>query len=292
MTIIPKKIAIIGVGLIGGSIALGLKKRLGPKITILGTCFNPKRSLLAQKNKIIDQVWNSDDKIDTDCNLIIISTPILSVIPILKKILTNLPAGSLIIDVSSTKEDICNRVVEVLPKNIFFLGTHPIAGSQLTGFENASNHLFINKPWVICPTGQTSPKSLNIVKKLIKILGAKSITISPNTHDQLVSWSSHLSLITSCILFSTVSKQKRWRVIANIAFAGLIDTTRLASHNPDLNMGIIKTNRKNIIHSLCAYKKEIDEFMKILKKNDDEKILNYFIRAKTLRDKWLAKFNK
>src|SRR3990167_7911858 len=117
--IIPKKITIIGVGLIGGSIALNIKKQFGAKITILGCCNDPKRALLAKKRGIIDKVITLEKRLPTSCQLIIISTPILSVIRIVKKINHHLTYGSLIIDTASTKEFIGKEIEKIKQKKFF-----------------------------------------------------------------------------------------------------------------------------------------------------------------------------
>ncbi|MBI4990915.1 prephenate dehydrogenase/arogenate dehydrogenase family protein, partial [Candidatus Gottesmanbacteria bacterium] len=133
---LPKKITIIGVGLIGGSIALGLKMHLASKITIVGLCNDPKRAKLAQEKGLIDQAIFDLKNIPKTTGLVIIATPIssnLSILPQLSKIVAR---NCLIVDVGSTKEMVIKSVESKFP-NLHFIGTHPMAGNDLTGFENA-----------------------------------------------------------------------------------------------------------------------------------------------------------
>ncbi|MCJ7740464.1 prephenate dehydrogenase [Candidatus Microgenomates bacterium] len=288
MTInLPKKIAIIGVGLIGGSIALGLKKALGDKISVSGSCSDLKRAQRAQKMGIIDEIISPDKRSLTDCSLVIISTPINSVITTVKQLIPLLAPNTLMIDVSSTKRIICEEINKFLPVNLFFLGTHPMAGSELSGFENASADLFTNKPWIVCPNQETRRNNLLPIKSLIQILKAKPIIMTPAQHDKLVAWASHLFLIVSSILVSAVSKQSRWEEIARIASTGFCDTTRLASHDPDLKTEIIKTNKKNITDCLLKVRNEIDDFIILLEQNRFRDIRQYMNKTKSVRDNYL-----
>src|SRR3989344_109421 len=158
----PKKVAIIGTGLIGGSIALGLKKELGSKISILGACSNPRRSMMVKKAGIIDKVLDLSSNQTIKSKLVIIAVPILQVIPVIKKILPRLSENTLIIDVASTKEEICEAVKEELSEKITFIGTHPMAGTEKSGFENANANLFENKPWIICPDRNTKIGNIHL----------------------------------------------------------------------------------------------------------------------------------
>lgn len=281
------KIAIIGVGLIGGSIALGLKRRLDHKVTILGSCSSPERTLLTQKENIIDIPLERVENIPSDCKLVVIATPIHSVLPTIKKIEPHLFAETLIIDVSSTKEIICRKTRTLLPKNIFFLGTHPMAGSEFEGYENAKADLFVNKPWIICPTNNSQSYHVNLIKRLILILGGEPIEMSPPEHDQLVASASHLPILASSLLFETVSKNKNWSIIKTIASTGLQDVTRLASDNTTMKMGIIETNKGNVIVSLKQLKSSIEHFIADINQNKLCNVKNNLSLIKLRRDEWI-----
>jgi len=279
----PKKIAIIGVGLIGGSIALGLKQHLGAKITILGSCNNIERTKKAKESGIIDEVidLHAQPQGLRSVTLIIIATPVGETIKLLELISKIKIKNCLIVDVGSTKEFVINTANQFLGPNISFIGTHPMAGSELSGFENADPNLFRNKPWIVCSNNHP------IISELIDILGAKKILMDAKKHDELTSWASHLNLVSSSILINAIGKQKNWPEVAKIASTGFRDTTRLASSNVEMKKDIIFTNKKNIIGSLIKFQKEIEVFVKLLQNNDTFKISNYLSTAKTIRDNWI-----
>ncbi|MBI2611833.1 prephenate dehydrogenase/arogenate dehydrogenase family protein, partial [Candidatus Gottesmanbacteria bacterium] len=168
---LPAKIAILGVGLIGGSIALGLKKRLGTKVAILGACSTPKRAKMALNKDTIDIAVADPQKMPQNVGLIILSAPISVNIRLLNSL--KLPK-SLIIDVGSTKEAIYRR----LPPHIRFIGTHPMAGGEKAGFEHAAPDLFVGKPWIVCESHNARSSDVQIVNDLITILGGKKIVMT------------------------------------------------------------------------------------------------------------------
>lgn len=279
----PKKVAILGLGLIGGSIAMGLKKHFRSKINILGSCSKLERTKKAKESGIIDEV------IDLHAQplglrvvtLIILATPVGETIKLLKLFSKIKFKNCLIIDVGSTKEFVINAANQFIGPNTLFIGTHPMAGSELSGFENADPNLFRNKPWIICA------KNHPVVSELIDILGAKKILMDAKKHDEFSTWASHLNLVTSSILINTIGSQKNWPEIAKIASTGFRDTTRLASSNVEMKRDIILTNKENVTKSLSSFQKEIGNFISILNSNNTDQLTNYLSNAKTIRDNWL-----
>lgn len=285
---LPKRITVVGVGLIGGSIALGLKMHLASKISILGLCNDPERAKLAQKEGIIDQAIFNLAQIPRIDNLIILATPISTIIKILPALAKLRLKECLTIDVGSTKREIVNFAAVNFP-SFPFVGTHPMAGKEYSGFKNADPFLFKNKPWIVCPVDNIKSTHLEIVNWLINILGAKKIIMSAKKHDQVLAFASHLWLILSSISVSIAAKQPQWKIIAQVASTGFRDITRLASHSPEMKTDIIFSSKNNIISVLQETKEEIDNFLDILTKNDANKLLTYLRESKIIRDYWLAK---
>ncbi len=287
MTNFPSKIAIIGVGLIGGSIALGLKKHFGSKITILGSCNSPRRAKLAVKLRIIDHYLARLESLPKDTGLVILASPISVNLNLLKTLQKISLSEATIIDVGSTKQSISELSIDLSITS--FLGTHPMAGSEFTGFESANPHLFINKPWVICPSTHTRKDDFAIVQELVKILGARPILMNPKQHDQVSLWASHIPLILASMLINAANKDKNWEEVATIASSGFRDTTRLGSSDPQLKTDIIFTNKENIRKALKVLKIEIDTFSKLFDKGN-KSIFNYFKNSKSIRDNWLTNY--
>lgn len=286
-TQLPNKIVIIGVGLIGGSIALGLRKRCGNKITIVGSCSDPERSKLAKSLKIVDKIIKDTGDIPADSQLIILATPVQTTIHILTKLAKTIKHPALIIDVGSTKKIVCHHARVILPGWLGFIGTHPMAGKETAGFEAAESNLFRNKPWIICASRTTDKNQLVRVKNLVKLLGSKPVIMDPVRHDQIIAWASHLPLVLTSILVSSITKQPEWRNIAKIASTGFRDTTRLASENPIMKKDIVLTNNENLLTALKHIRQEIDIFSDFLTQGDDKAIFTYFNRAKLERDNFL-----
>lgn len=285
---ISEKIAIIGVGLIGGSIALGLKQHYKSKITIYGACRDPKRAENAIKQGIIDRAIYDVKKIPTDMDLIILAVPVKTEVEILKALAKISFKNCLILDVGSTKKFILQQVQRILPGEISFIGTHPMAGKELSGFENSSPSLFVKKPWIVCPSLSVKTEDINIIKKLITALGAKIFMMDAETHDELTSWISHLQLSLSSILVNTIAREKKWEIMGKIASGGFRDSTRSASNNSEMKTDIILTNKANIITSLNKVNREINKFSKMIERSNDKEILKYFSTAKEIRNHWLS----
>lgn len=284
-SVIPKKIAILGVGLIGGSIALGLKRQLGSKITVFGLCSSLKRAQLAKAMNIVDKPLSSPREIPKNIDLIILAAPISINLDLLKRVAKLSLPNALIIDVGSTKKSICDLSAKLPVKS--FLGTHPMAGKENTGIENTDIHLFESKSWIICPTEISSQSDIDKVSTIIKLLGAKPMLLDAQTHDSLTAWVSHLPLISSSILFKSIASNAKWSKIAEIASSGFRDTTRLASANPVMKRDILLTNKKNVIDSLVAFDKEIKHFINLLKKDKEQTMYEYFKFTKLKRDMWI-----
>ena len=290
MKIFPKKIAIIGVGLIGGSIALGLKKHFGSKINIFGLCRSAKRGKKAVESGIIDKAISDVKSIPSDIDLIIIATPISEILEILNRI-ARIPLKSyLVFDVGSTKKIITDAAAKILPKNALFIGTHPMAGSEMSGFENADPNLFRNKPWIVCSALPTTNRQLSTIKNLIDALGAKFILMNAKMHDGLTVWASHIFLAVSSILIGLITKKEAVKEIAKIASTGFRDTTRLASDNPKMKTDIFLTNKDNVINSLDCLIEEINYFKELLIRENEREVLHYLMNSKLQRDNWLAQY--
>lgn len=284
---LPKKITIIGVGLIGGSIALGLKNRFGNHITMRGCCQSQSRAQKAKKLGIIDTVITLKT-IPKDTELLVLATPVLTARKLLGEIQPQISSQCIVIDVGSTKEFICKSAAQKKFNRLRFIGTHPMAGSECSGFECSDGHLFRNKAWIMCPTENTDPGDINTIQTLITSLGAKPIQMTPKLHDESVSLVSHLPLALASILAHLVTKDRFWKMGKKIASSGFRETTRLASFDPRLKTDILLTNKENTILALKKMKNEIDAFLCILKRERKEDVLTYLLSAKEQREKWIT----
>lgn len=283
MNIKKMRIAIIGVGLIGGSIALAMKNRLKDNVIISGLCQSKQRTRDALQKGIIDDIFSFDKKEKYD--FIILATPIGETLLLLGQLAPSNIQDAIVIDCGGTKVAICQKAQEKHSDS--FIGTHPMAGSEVSGFEGASPFLFVNKPWIICPLKKTNPKNIKKVQELIKITGAIPTLLTPEVHDKDVTWASHIHLILASILLETVKTNSDWKMIEKIASTGFRDTTRLASHSPNIKVDIAVTNSENIQKSLVLFQKSLTDFLTMLKKQNQTEMLTYFNNSKEIRDEWI-----
>lgn len=260
-----KNIYIIGIGLIGGSFALNIKK-LYPKATIFGIDNNSAHLEEALSLNIIDDKAEVN-KIE-NADLIVLAIPVDSSVVELPKILDTISDNTLVIDVGSTKTDIC-KVVTNHPKRRNFLATHPISGTEFSGPQAAFLELFQKKTNIICEVEKTAFKLQERALKLFLAMGLRIRYMNPEAHDKHIAYVSHLSHISSFMLGKTViNKEKNERDIFDMAGSGFESTVRLAKSSPEMWTPIFKQNKDNVIETLNDYINNLTQF-KIMMENDD-----------------------
>lgn len=266
-----KNIYIIGVGLIGGSFALNLKK-LNPDAVIYGIDTNKEHLNEALSLHIIDKKAEFNDLEKAD--LIVLSIPVdISVIE-LPKILDIISDDALVIDVGSTKSDICS-IVKNHPKRRNFLATHPISGTEFSGPKAAFLDLFQNKTNIICEVEQTAFKIQQKAIELFVNIGMRIRYMNPEAHDKHIAYMSHLSHISSFMLGKTViDKEKNERDIFDMAGSGFESTVRLAKSSPEMWTPIFKQNKDNVIETLEDYINNLTQFKNMMKNDDFEAVFN------------------
>lgn len=260
-----KNIYIIGIGLIGGSLALNIKK-LNPNAVIYGIDNNAEHLEEALSLNIIDAEAKIDDIVNAD--LVVLSIPVDSSVTELPKILDNISDDTLVIDVGSTKTDICN-VVANHPKRRNFLATHPISGTEFSGPKAAFLELFQNKTNIICEVEKTAFKLQQKAIDLFVNIGMRIRYMNPEAHDKHIAYMSHLSHISSFMLGKTViDKEKNERDIFDMAGSGFESTVRLAKSSPEMWTPIFKQNKTNVIETLEDYIKNLTQFKELIQRDD------------------------
>lgn len=276
-----KNIYIIGVGLIGGSLALELK-RLDPTVTIYG--ISRKESTLDEaialnlidKKATIDAIGNAD--------LVILSIPVDASVKLLPTLLDNISETGLVIDVGSTKEAIC-KIVKNHPKRKHFLAMHPIAGTEFSGPKAAIYDLFQNKTNIICEEEKTDETLKDKVLNFFTAIGMNLRRMNPESHDKHIAYVSHLSHISSFMLGKTViEKEKNERNIFDMAGSGFASTVRLAKSSPEMWSPIFRQNKENVIESLEEYITNLTHFRDMMKKDDFEAIYNEMKNTNHIKD--------
>ena len=264
------KVGIVGLGLIGGSIGLKLKD-LYDNITIYGYDIDDNSVSYCLKNKIIDVKF--DEQFISEFDFIFLAIPVESIKNQLPDYLNKTSDNTLIIDLGSTKFQICNSV-ENHQNRKNYLAAHPIAGTEFSGPNSAKKDLFNDKVMILCDTEKTDPNLLLDAKKIIKSLGMSIKTMNSKEHDKHIAYVSHLSHISSFMLGKTVmDKEDDDHAIYNMAGSGFESTVRLAKSSPEMWSSIFVENKKNIVESLDEYISNINNFKKLIEISD-QKTLN------------------
>jgi prephenate dehydrogenase len=264
------KVGIVGLGLIGGSIGLKLKD-LYDNIIIYGYDIDDDSVSYCLKNKIIDVKF--DEELISELDFLFLAIPVESIKKQLSDYLNKTSNKTLIIDLGSTKFQICNSV-ESNQNRKNYLAAHPIAGTEFSGPNSAKKDLFNDKVMILCDTEKTDPNLLLDAKKIIKSLGMSIKTMNSKEHDKHIAYVSHLSHISSFMLGKTVmDKEDDEHAIYNMAGSGFESTVRLANSSPEMWSSIFVENKKNIIESLDEYISNINNFKKLIEVSD-QKTLN------------------
>ncbi|MCS7180999.1 MAG: prephenate dehydrogenase [bacterium] len=275
-----KKIGIIGLGLIGGSLAFEIKKR---KIAdkVIGFSSKIKTMEKALREGIIDEFYDCPEKLIENTDFLILSTPISALYNYIKIIKVTNPK-IFFTDVASVKKVICENVEKIIGENSNFVGSHPIAGSEKSGIENIKDGLFENKIVIITPTKNTNKNVKKKVKLLWEKLGSKVYIMDPEQHDKILGFTSHLPHLLIYTLLSVGEKNKE--ILKKFFGSGFFDTTRIGKSNPEMWTDIFLENKINILDWTKKFEDEINKLKIILKRNEREKLYKFLKRAKIFRE--------
>jgi prephenate dehydrogenase len=283
-----RKITIIGVGLLGGSIGLAVRRRKLARQTAgfvrrtasLKDCERAGAVDFATTD-LLAGVWDAD--------LVILCTPLSQMRSRVREMLPTLKRGAIVTDVGSVKASVVRELESLVAKaGAHFVGSHPMAGAEKTGVSSARADLFVNTVCVMTPTKKTNQAALKKVGQFWRAVGSRVLELKPEVHDVLVSRSSHLPHILAATLASHVLNPAQPKHQAALCANGFRDTTRIASGSPEMWRDIALANRKNLGRSLDAFIADLKKFKCLVKKGDAKAITKFFETAKKRRDNWCA----
>jgi prephenate dehydrogenase len=277
-------VAIVGTGLIGGSVGLGLKER-GLATAVIGVGHRKVSINKALKIRAIDEGSTSIEKAAKQADIIILATSVNLIPDYAKKIIPLMKKTAILTDVGSTKNYIVSQVNDEIKRTCGsgksnFIGAHPLAGSEQRGIDSARPDLFEESVCVLTPTNLNSKKSITRLSNMWKALGARISIMTPSKHDEILALVSHLPHFVASSLAGVID-EKYWKFAAS----GLRDTTRIASGDPDLWLSISKQNKQKIIEALRCFSEEVECMINDLERGNDKKLLGRLKKAKTVRDK-------
>ncbi len=276
-----KNIFIIGVGLIGGSFALDIKK-LNPECTIYGIDKNETHLDEAIKLGVIDKKAKLEDLENAD--LAILAIPVDAALNVLPIVLDHVSDKAIVFDAGSTKEDICTKVKDH-PKRRNYLAVHPISGTEHSGPSAAIYGLYKNKTNIICEVEETAFKLQEKALKLFSELGMRIRYMNPKAHDKHIAYVSHLSHISAFMLGKTViDKEKNERDIFDMAGSGFESTVRLAKSSPAMWTPIFEQNKTNVIETLDEYINNLQHFKKLMQDGNFEEVYKEMETTNHIKD--------
>lgn len=276
-----RQITIIGMGLLGGSVALAISRSL-PAVTVVGYTHRAttrrRARRLAVANKIVDDIRRSVAGAD----LVIVATPIGTFEQIFSEIADALPPGSIVTDIGSTKALPHHWANKMLPKTVHYVGSHPIAGSEQRGIEFARADLFDQATCILTTTKETNRQAVQILKRFWTDLGCSVKIVSPAEHDRILANISHLPHVTAVALVNANKSEE-----LKLAGKGFLDTSRIASGPPNIWADVLLTNPNNIARSIDKIITELSKLKKAIKHQDKRQIEKLLEAARNKRNKLL-----
>lgn len=271
-------ITIVGLGLIGGSMALALKK-LNPT-AIWGIDNNKKTLNLAISNSIINENISDSEKIKRSDIILICLYP-KDTIKFIKNNINNFKSGAIITDVSGMKEDLIHEINSLERKDIIFIGGHPMAGKEVSGFENADINLFHGCNYFIVPSQKCNNEAIEIYKKILNSIGCKKvINVEAGEHDKIIAYISHLPHIIAVAL---INAEKNNLSLNNMIGGSFRDATRVADINTRLWSELFLDNKRNILPVIDDFISSLSDIKKTLEKDDQLHLENLLISASQKR---------
>lgn len=275
-------VSIIGLGLIGGSLAKALRQNCTSiNIYAVDNCDESLR--MSEQEGIINKGFRECCSEIFNSDIIFVCTPIRKAIEFISLLSKNVKDSCIITDVASTKNEIC-KFIEGLEKPPIFIGGHPMAGTEKSGYVNSFSHLFQNAYYVLTPTKTTTEDTLSSLTGLVNSIGAIPITVSPQKHDIVTGCISHVPHIIASTLVTLAKSENDSELIKLLAAGGFKDITRIASSNPTMWENVVLSNSTVIIELLNKCKKIIDNTICNISESNNAEIYNFFSNAKNFRD--------
>ncbi|MCY4171182.1 MAG: prephenate dehydrogenase/arogenate dehydrogenase family protein [Bacteroidetes bacterium] len=252
-----ERVAIIGIGVIGGSIALAWKERL-PALHVIGY---DKPQILedARQRGIIDHQASSLSDAVSHADVVFIAVPLDLTKHVMESIAPHLPLHTIVTDVGSVKQPVIENANRLLPESTCFIGGHPMTGSELSGLEGADAFLFENSLYILCPEESVDPKQYSMVEDLIEATGARVVSINAATHDKIVASVSHLPQLVATTLVNVASDQHLSDALTlQLAAGGFRDMTRIASSSFDMWASVLEQNSSEVEIALTSMIDHLD----------------------------------
>ncbi|MDO8585704.1 MAG: prephenate dehydrogenase [Armatimonadota bacterium] len=278
-------IAIVGVGLIGGSLGMAARAR-GLTKRVIGIGRNEARLDRAKQLNAIDSYTLDRSQGVAEADLVVVCTPVRDIVPNIKAFAGSLKEGAIVTDVGSTKAEVVSGAEAVLGAGPHFVGGHPMAGSEASGVEAARPDLFEGAAYIITPTDRTNLSAMRKMLKFAKAIGARTIVMSPEEHDYATALVSHVPhvLAAAALSIANEAEEEHPGDIFSIAAGSFRDLTRVSGSPPALWRDICLSNSEAVAAALLRFEKELAAIREVIESGDCDAVENLFKRASELRE--------
>lgn len=283
------KITLVGVGLLGGSLGLALRRR---KLAKVVAGFVRREASLRECERAGATDFATTDLLAavSNADLVVLCTPLTQMKPLVTRMIPALKRGAIVTDVGSVKGSVVKQIESLISRTgAYFVGSHPMAGGEKQGVSAARADLFESAVCVVTPTSQTNQSALRKVERTWKAVGARLLRTTPKAHDEFVSRSSHLPHLMAATLATFVLDPRLPRLQGMLCATGFRDTTRIASGSPEMWRDIALANRDALRAALDKFVRNLQDVQALLRTNDDESLLKFFQKAKNRRDHWMVR---
>jgi prephenate dehydrogenase len=286
-----RSIAIIGLGLIGGSLGLALRGAGLDHVERVGYARSPAVAARATEIGAVDRTGDSIAAAVDGADIIILAAPTLALPEIMQQMAPHLKAGCTVTDTASTKAEVMEWAEGYLPATAGFVGGHPMAGKEQSGIDVAETRLFQGCAYCLVPGHRASRASTDLMVDMVGRLGATPLFLTAAKHDEFVAGISHLPFILSSSLVLSTARSPLWKEMSRLAATGYRDVGRLASGNARMNRDICLTNRENILFWIDEFTAELARFRRLVSEGSQE-LEDAFLAARQARQDWLDDHGK
>ncbi len=283
-TVLIPRLTIIGVGLIGGSLALALKEA-GVVGEVVG-CGRGKPNLeIALKLGVIDRYSRDPLEAVKGADVVFLATPVKTLGAVTQLCLPGLKPGAIMTDGGSVKGEVTSTIEPMLPAGIHFVPGHPIAGTENSGADAAFSSLYRGKRCILTPTENTDPQALELIKQMWTVVGSEVVQMTLEKHDKVLAAISHLPHMVAYSLVNAVGSYDHYEEnILEYSAGGFRDFTRIASSDPTMWRDIAETNREALLEMVEQFENSLAELKADIAESNGEKLFEFFLRSKQLRD--------
>jgi prephenate dehydrogenase len=273
-------VAVVGLGLMGGSLALALR---GKCARLVGVARRPEVASLAARTQVVDAAYRDIPEAVRDAGVVVLATPVCHILQAIPEVAAHMRPGALLLDLGSTKA----RVVEALgriPEGLLAVGGHPMCGKEVGGLESADGSLFRSAPFVFTPTARTTDDAMPRAFELAEAVGARPLVLDAERHDRAVAVVSHLPyLLAASLVRAEMEASAADPVVRDLAASGFRDTTRLAASQVEMMLGILLTNREAVELALDVFERKLADVRSLLDEPDSPRLRDWMVGAQQRR---------